>query len=374
MKRRISVPLSLRAFPNVAVRIRQLLCCSLLSSGLLMAGHGKPQALTDRLELPAGHSSNPTETMLNSLVSTEARLVAAGSRGHILWSEQGSNVWQQARVPVSSDLTALQFVDHLHGWAVGHDGVILHSRNGGESWELQMDGHRVAELLQLLAEQLDSELQSNVRADLERAAQQGVDQSLLAVYFSDLNNGVVVGANNLALQTRDGGESWEVISHHIPNPRGLHLYGVQEAFGSIFIVGEQGLILKRETASDYFEPLVSPYQGSWFGILGRAHSLLVYGLRGNSWITTDGGRSWRKSEINSPLAITAMSAVTDRELFAVSLGGEVFQSWDGGRKFVPVELSHRYPFFAVAPSGGGGAVVAGINGVLLVEGNERGKR
>lgn len=217
-----------------------------------------------------------------------------------------------------------------------------------------MDGHRVAELLQLLAEQLDSELQSNVRADLERAAQQGVDQSLLAVYFSDLNNGVVVGANNLALQTRDGGESWEVISHHIPNPRGLHLYGVQEAFGSIFIVGEQGLILKRETASDYFEPLVSPYQGSWFGILGRAHSLLVYGLRGNSWITTDGGRSWRKSEINSPLAITAMSAVTDRELFAVSLGGEVFQSWDGGRKFVPVELSHRYPFFAVAPSGGGG--------------------
>ena len=39
--------------------------------------------------------------------------------------------WQQADVPVSSDLVAVPFPTPTHGWAVGHDGVVLHSADAG---------------------------------------------------------------------------------------------------------------------------------------------------------------------------------------------------------------------------------------------------
>ena len=75
------------------------------------------------------------------------RLVAVGQRGHVVVSSDGGATWKQAQVPVSSDLVAVYFVDAKQGWAVGHDGVILHTADGGEYWELQLDGRKANDLL-----------------------------------------------------------------------------------------------------------------------------------------------------------------------------------------------------------------------------------
>ena len=45
------------------------------------------------------------------------RLVAAGLRGLIVWSDDAGKHWTQARVPVQSDLVALDFVSATTGWA-----------------------------------------------------------------------------------------------------------------------------------------------------------------------------------------------------------------------------------------------------------------
>ncbi|MDX1677500.1 WD40/YVTN/BNR-like repeat-containing protein, partial [Arsukibacterium sp.] len=103
--------------------------------------------------------------------------VAVGERGHILLSPDG-NEWQQAIVPVQSMLTAVHFTDELHGWAVGHDAVILKTRDGGSSWQLQ----------QFIPEE---------------------DKPLLDVYFRDNQRGIAVGAYGLFYTTTDGGDTWE---------------------------------------------------------------------------------------------------------------------------------------------------------------------
>ncbi len=41
-------------------------------------------------------------------------------------------------------LHAVQFVGEKEGWAVGDDGVILHSIDGGETWERQATGLRAS--------------------------------------------------------------------------------------------------------------------------------------------------------------------------------------------------------------------------------------
>lgn len=329
-------------------------------------GSAWAEPMSDRLDTPAKPSARSQHGLLTALAVAGTRLVAAGQRGHILWSDDGGRQWTQAVVPVSSDLTALQFVDERNGWAVGHDGVVLHSQDGGASWSLQLDGRRIAGLLHELAAGLDPDTLADTLRELERSAEQGVDQSLLDLYFLDARTGFVVGANNLVLATRDGGATWRPWSDRVDNPRALHLYGVAEAFGRPFIVGEQGLILALADDGERFEALDSPYEGSWFGLLGQPDRLLVYGLRGNAWVSGDAGASWRRADLDSAVAITAADATPSGDLLLTGLGGEVFRSGDGGRHFRELPLAQGFPFAAIAALGDAEVAVAGVRGVRVV--------
>ena len=52
-----------------------------------------------------------------------------------------------AQPPVAFDdagIHAIQFIDQAEGWAVGDDGVIWHSMDGGKTWERQKSGTRAS--------------------------------------------------------------------------------------------------------------------------------------------------------------------------------------------------------------------------------------
>lgn len=323
------------------------------------------EALPDRLDTPAVESAKSRHGLLNAVVSNGPRLVTAGQRGHILLSDDAGGQWTQATVPVRSDLTALHFADASHGWAVGHDGVVLATTDGGETWALQLDGRRIADLLAAHVATLDAEQYADAIGEIERSAGQGADQSLLDVHFVDASNGYVVGANNLVLATQDGGAHWTPLSERVDNPRALHLYGVAEAFGRVVIVGEQGLILSR-TDEGRFERIESPYQGSWFGLLGTPDRLLVYGLRGNAWSSTDAGATWQRAELDSGTALTAADITPQGNLLLTGLGGEVFRSTDGGARFDAIPLANAAPFAAIAAVDDTSLVVAGVRGVQVL--------
>ncbi|MEN1451047.1 WD40/YVTN/BNR-like repeat-containing protein, partial [Pseudomonas aeruginosa] len=59
---------------------------------------------------------------------------------------------QQAQVPVDVLLTSVHFPDANNGWAVGHDGVVLHSTDGGKTWSKQLDGSAISALMLKWAE------------------------------------------------------------------------------------------------------------------------------------------------------------------------------------------------------------------------------
>src|SRR5690606_30443947 len=88
-------------------------------------------------------------------------------------------------------------------WAVGHDGTILHSADGGLTWSVQRSDPWRAP---------SDDGQFNPR--------QGVP--LLDVLMLDAQNGFAVGAYSLALRTGDGGRTWEEIEVNTgqPSPAG----------------------------------------------------------------------------------------------------------------------------------------------------------
>src|SRR5699024_10076488 len=103
-------------------------------------------AIEDVLDTPAYPTKLAPENLLNDVARAGDRIVAAGERGHIIYSDDGGESWTQADVPVSVTLTGLSFASDTEGWAVGHSGVVLHSDDAGETWTLQLTGIKAAEL------------------------------------------------------------------------------------------------------------------------------------------------------------------------------------------------------------------------------------
>jgi photosystem II stability/assembly factor-like uncharacterized protein len=73
----------------------------------------------------------------------------------------------------------------------------------------------------------------------------------------------------------------------------------------LYIVGEQGLLLKWDDNGQRFNAVPTPYQGSFFGVLGKPGEVLVYGLRGNVLRSTDGGQNWTALDSGLHVSITA---------------------------------------------------------------------
>src|SRR3546814_12970323 len=98
----------------------------------------------DPLDTPAIASALSDQHLINGLARAGDRVIAVGQRGHILLSDDDGAHWAQAKVPVSSDLTAVSFPTARDGWAVGHDGVVLAIQCGGTKWTRRLDGRSPA--------------------------------------------------------------------------------------------------------------------------------------------------------------------------------------------------------------------------------------
>lgn len=341
-----------------------------LALGLALAGTA-PTAMAgfaDPLDTPALSSPLAAKGLFNSLAQAGSRIVAVGQRGHVLLSDDAGNSWTQAQVPLSSDLTAVHFPTPQHGWAVGQDGVVLATHDAGSSWQRQLDGRQLgALLLRSYVENPPADLAADqreaIQADAQRFADEGPDKPFLDVYFEDARQGWIVGAFNLLLHTGDGGASWEPWLHRTANPRALHLYAIRAIGNELYVAGEQGLLMKLDRAAGRFEALSLPYQGTLFGLVGDAQSLLVFGLRGNALRSTDQGHNWTAIATGVPVTLTAGVRTDAGALLLGTQTGQVLVSRDGGASLAPLELPQRVPASAVLPQADGSLIVAGPRGL-----------
>lgn len=293
----------------------------------------------DVLDTPAMPSALAARSLVVGLARAGDRLVAVGQRGHVLASDDAGQHWQQAQVPVSSDLNAAHFATPDLGWAVGHDGVILHSRDGGRRWTRQFDGRHLGP--------------------------QGAETPLLDVHFDDATHGLAVGAFGTVLRTDDGGRRWRTASELFDNPQGLHLYALRRIAGELYVTGEQGLLFKRE--GERFAPLKTPYAGTLFGVVGNERALVAHGLRGNLVRSTDGGRSWRAVPSGVAPGLPAATVDARGRLVVVSQAGHVLVSSDDGASFAVQGVERPQPAAAVADAGNGVLVLGGPRGLRRIE-------
>ena len=317
----------------------------------------------DILDVPALKSPLAIKSLLNGIAAAGKRLVSVGQHGHILYSDDGGRSWTQANVPVSSDLTAVSFPSLKKGWAVGHDGVVLFSEDGGVNWMKQFDGRDASRVMQ--GYYTAHPLGANVMEDANRLIQEGLEKSFLDVCFEDERNGFIVGAFNLIFHTTDGGKNWEPWFDRTENEGSLHLYAIKRIGNDVFITGEQGLVMKLDQEAKKFRRMKTPYQGTFFGITGRDGMLVVFGMRGNVFCSSDRGASWQKVETEVTVGLTGATVADDGRIILVSQAGEVLVSKNGGLSFSMVKVDKPFLAAAIAAIDRDAVVLVGFGGVEL---------
>ena len=311
------------------------------------------------LDAPATQSPLAAQALLQGMARAGKPLVAVGQRGHRRLPTDGGASWKQASVPVSSDLTAVFFVDDEHGWAVGHDGVILHTADGGESWELQLYGRTANDLLiaameRKVAAEPASEDAKKLLAEAQRFKEQGADKPFLDVWFADAQNGYAVGAYNLLVRTADGGKTWESWFDRTDNPKLFNLYAIRPAGGELFIAGEGGPRAEARRRGAAIPRVDRPLQRQLLRhdrrrIRGASPSACA----ATSTAATTAARRWTKVDAGLPASVVGGDPHRGRDHAARRRGGRVAASTDGGRTFASVALSAAMPLTGIADAGGG---------------------
>lgn len=204
---------------------------------------------------PALMVPGASRARLLDIAEAGKRLVAVGQQGVIVTSDNGRD-WKQSPSPTSVMLTQVRFLDAQRGWAVGYDGSILHTVDGGLSWTLQ-------------------------HSDPEARA-------LHDVLFLDAQNGIAAGAYGSFYRSADGGKTW--------TPESMPLTELGQHFNrllrldatTLFAAGERGLLARSMDGGASWEMLKSPYAGSYFGAIALGERrVLVFGMRGNVYVADD---------------------------------------------------------------------------------------
>jgi hypothetical protein len=254
---------------------------------------------------PAAHPFDAGEDLMSEVCfqvgkGTTRKLVAReadpANPMEIAYSDDDGATW--TRVTVGTVVNqgamgqgALFALDMYHIWLVVNDGYIFFSGDGGLTWTPQEEG--VATV-----------------------------QDLWAVWFSDENNGLAVGAAGVVLYTIDGGTTWSVggipvaaILGCVTDNAGGAIWWVGASCGDLYFSNDQGLTWAQRAFGEDGVGSVRDIQFSspLDGFMIHDNATLV----GAVWQTIDGGYDWSKLTTPTNTGLRALAVLSENLAFAV---------------------------------------------------------
>jgi photosystem II stability/assembly factor-like uncharacterized protein len=179
---------------------------------------------------------------------------------HILATTDGGSTWMVQFAAADFILRGVSFCDAFRGWAVGEYGYIYHTTDGGETWEEQAGYFDVDEDGELVG---DPSLYDVVAIDAETAWAVGLDGHVIftkdggkawkkvdvgapnvPLYCIEAGaaGSLVLGGKGICLSSLDGGRSWKP-SVFEPSIRYTWIYTLAHRGSSHFAAGgESGII------------------------------------------------------------------------------------------------------------------------------------
>jgi photosystem II stability/assembly factor-like uncharacterized protein len=226
-----------------------------------------------------------------------------------------SSAWRRQQSGTMAWLHAVYFLDQDRGWAVGGNGALLSTKDGGKTWAL-----------------------------MRRPS----DDALRDLYFADEKNGWLVCERSIyllkekdeprtyLLNTTDGGATWKRVNVTAKEVDARLVRALFTPEGRAWAFGEAGaLYTTRDGGVSWVRQRVPTQHLLLGGAFLNAEEGWLVGAGATLLQTSDGGQTWRAGTIMGPAQVrfTAVSFVDRLRGWAVGTGGLVFATGDGGRSW-----------------------------------------
>ena len=258
-----------------------------------VAGEAPAAPVAPAKPIAALITANADRGLLLGIAKAGDEMIAVGGNGVIVRSTDGRS-WSQVASPIDTALNAVTFADAQHGWAVGHDAVILGTTDGGANWAIQ-----------------------NFQPELYAP--------IFAVHAIDAQTVFAVGAFGMIKVTADGGKHWANVDAPAISEEKLHINAIARlADGKLVVAGEHGLVGVSVDGLQW-KRLTTPYEGSFFGILPwGAKGAIAFGMRGNVYRNDDlDAGSWHKVETGTTASYFGGERLDDGRLVLTGAEGSV---------------------------------------------------
>lgn len=270
---------------------------------------------------------------------------AVGYDGQLISTTDGGTNWNEQSVSDYA-LNCIEFISPTHGFIGGDLCTVLETTNGGLTWQARTDFSSCdiygIDFVDANHGWIIGNLYGGWTARMYYTRDGAQTWHLVnlqnnfycyAVEFADTMNGYVFGDNEKMLVTHDGGQHWT--EHGIECDswfRGVHM----TAGGKGCAVGGRGSIMLTADAWETTE-LVREGTVDWFYDVDFPSSLTgwVVGrttdLDNTIWKTTDGGHTWEQHVLLRGNGLSTVSAVNTQVIWIAGYSGEIYRSTNGGQ-------------------------------------------
>ena len=317
-----------------------MITCLLLSSDLTALGEGRWEIIR--------HTDLET-SLIDVCFVDEREGWAVGGNGLIVHTSDGGISWTKQNSQVKSRLNAVHFVNAREGWVVGEEpGVILHTSNGGENWEIEKNW--------------------------ESSIIDWGPPHLTDVFFIDEHRGWVTGWLGTSvpsrysyptvpfiINTKDGGITW--------TPRYIERGGREFLNGVYFINPLEGWAM-----GSGFNLHTTDGGDTWMELKCMREELhdMYFVNESEGWAvgssgiilhTRDGGATWTRQESGTDYNLYSVHFINPKEGWIV--GGEILHTSNGGKTWtIRRNVVHR-GIFGVHFFNPNDGVMVGSSGIIL---------
>ncbi len=215
---------------------------------------------------------------------------AVGPVGAVIHSADGGETWENQSLGRDVTLNGVSFASDTEGWAAGEFGSILRTVDAGKTWQEQKNVLNLPQYTRPELSEEDAIEQRVPRLYLE-------DLFLIDVAFRSPTEGYVTGESGILLHTADAGETWTRILSGSFNTL-LSVLPAKDGQGDL-ATGILGTLARKENGNWQLLQDVRTQVLTWIrdaSISGDGGFGLACGGKGTILVTTDGGKEWKRTD------------------------------------------------------------------------------
>ena len=304
---------------------------------------------------------------------------AVGENGTILHTRNGGVTWNAQSNPTHLFYDVCLTTQN-HAYVVGDRGAIMHSDDGGANWKAQ--DSRTAECFSAThfvsheegwaAAEAGVILHTIHGGEIWLPQESNTKQDLLTLFFIDKEHGWAAGSAGEIVHTNNGGITWTPQKSGVSvNLFDIHFTSKSQGW----VVGLFGtLLFTLDSGENWYESSLSQQLSKknkstniWLNAVHFVSPRIGWVVGGDGYIfnTVDGGKTWSQQKSHTQLFLYDVFFINKDKGWVVGKNGLVLHTSDGGQNWRPQRTDTTVDLTSIQMTDANTGLISGQSGTVL---------